>query len=100
MSPLDEAARAIRSHYRDARILLFGSWARGMASEESDIDLCIILPHPQQRLIEISRDIREEIYPILRKPLDILVYDSDTFNERAGFPLTMEAEIVEYGKDL
>lgn len=100
MYPFEEAAIAIRSHYYDARILLFGSHARGTASKDSDIDLCIILKNPQKRLIEISRDIREEIYPILKKPLDILVYDSEAFNDRAAFPLTMESEIVEYAKEL
>ncbi|MDA3849712.1 MAG: nucleotidyltransferase domain-containing protein [Spirochaetaceae bacterium] len=100
MYPLTEAADKIRSQYKDARILLFGSHARNDARENSDIDLCIVLDNPEKRLLEISRDIRKVIYPILKKPLDILVYDSISFNDRSSFPLTMEAEILEYAQEL
>jgi len=100
MIPFNAAAEKIRSHYQDARILLFGSQATDSAREDSDIDLCIILKKPQKRLLEISRDIRKDIYPILKKPLDILVYDSDSFEERSSFPLTMESEILEYAREL
>ncbi len=100
MHPLEEAAEKIRSHYHDARVLLFGSQAKGDANEDSDIDLCIIITDPQKRLLEISREIRKDIYPILRRPLDILVYDSKSFEERSSFPLTMESEILEYARDL
>jgi predicted nucleotidyltransferase len=44
-------------------------------TEDSDIDLCIILENPQMRTIEIGRSIRKDIYPVLKRPLDILVYD-------------------------
>ena len=100
MYPLEAAAAKIRSHYHDARILLFGSQAVDTAREDSDIDLCIVLEEPSKRLLEISRDIRRDIYPILRKSLDILVYDSKTFKDRSSFPLTLEYEINENAREL
>jgi len=97
---LQAAADKIKTQYSQAKILLFGSWAKNTNRTDSDIDLCVILENPKQRPIEISREIRKEIYPILHSPLDILVYDKKTFDERSAFPLTMEAEILEYAKEL
>ncbi|MDA3959100.1 nucleotidyltransferase domain-containing protein [Oceanispirochaeta sp.] len=94
------AAERIRSHYNQAKILLFGSFAKESQRPDSDVDLCIILENPQMRTIEISRSIRKEIYPVLKRPLDILVYDKKTFDERSSFPLTLESEIMESAREL
>jgi len=32
----------LRSGYDDARFILFGSWARGRQTKDSDIDICVI----------------------------------------------------------
>lgn len=105
MTTMDEkslqvAAAKIRSQYRQAKILLFGSQANGNPGKGSDIDLCVILENPQQRTLEISRLIRKDIHPLLNQSLDILVYDKKTFDERSAFPLTMEAEIAESAREL
>lgn len=97
---LNRAADIIRNNYDHSRILLFGSHAKNSATDESDIDLCIIVDNPRERLLEISRKIRREIFPILHKSLDILVYDRKTFEERASLSMTMEAEISEYAREL
>ncbi|MBN2657561.1 MAG: nucleotidyltransferase domain-containing protein [Spirochaetales bacterium] len=97
---LQAAVDKIKTQYSQAKILLFGSWAKNTNKPDSDVDLCVILENPEQRPIEISRKIRKEIYPILNSPLDILVYDKKTFDERSSFPLTMEAEIIEYAREL
>ena len=97
---LQAAAEKIKILYKHSRVLLFGSRSGNKARPDSDVDLCVIVENPAQRLLEISRTIRKEIYPVLRSPVDILVYDKQTFNERSAFPLTMEAEISEYAREL
>ena len=97
---LINAAKRIKAHYARSRVLLFGSSARDETTAESDIDLCIIIDNPEERLLDISRNIRREIYPLIHKPLDILVYDKKTFDERSSLSLTMEAEIAEYAREL
>lgn len=94
---LSAAATKIRSSYDSARIILFGSTALGNETEGSDIDLCVIINNPSERLLEISRNLRNELHPILKRPLDLLVYNKTTFDDRASLPLTMEAEIIETG---
>jgi uncharacterized protein len=97
---LREAARRIRDHYPGARVILFGSAARGTSGAESDVDLCVVVDHPDRRPIEIGREIRREIRPILSGPLDLLVYDSSVFRDRAAQPVSFEAEIEEKGQEL
>lgn len=97
---LNQVADLIKKQYTGSRVLLFGSSARGDDNAESDIDLCIIVNNPEERLIEISRKIRKVAFPLLHKGMDILVYDKETFKERAALSLTMEAEIVEQAVEL
>ena len=97
---LRKAARRIRDHYPGARVLLFGSAARGTSGTESDVDLCVVIEDPDRRPIEIGREIRREIRPIVGGPLDLLVYDSSVFRDRAAQPVSFEAEIEEEGEEL
>ncbi len=97
---LRKAARRIRDHYPGARVILFGSAARGTSGAESDVDLCVVVERPDRRPIEIGREIRREIRPILSGPLDLLVYDSSVFRDRAAQSVSFEAEIEEEGQEL
>lgn len=97
---LRSAAAAIKKDYSDAQVILFGSAAADKDTEESDIDLCIVLENPKGRLRTIGRNIRKSLYPILRRPIDLLVYDKETFRERSALSLTLEAEISEKGQRL
>ena len=42
---LPEAVQRIVRKFDPLRIILFGSWARGDARPDSDIDLLVVLPH-------------------------------------------------------
>jgi predicted nucleotidyltransferase len=97
---LKQAADVIRNRYSRSRILLFGSHARNSAFEHSDIDLCVIIDGPEERLLDIGRNIRKEIFPILHNSLDILVYDKETFEDRASLSFSFEAEITEHSLEL
>lgn len=49
---LPELAEKMRQEYPCSRIWGFGSHARGTATDESDLDICVVLPevHPADRL--------------------------------------------------
>ena len=51
-SILMKLAEKVRNKYPQARVWLFGSHARGTATKESDLDICVVLPevHPDDRL--------------------------------------------------
>jgi uncharacterized protein len=92
----DEAARRLIDAYGDRlrQVVLFGSWARGHAHEESDVDLVVVLDHLVERAVERDRivdalfdleadsghaieafpvaeaDVRERSRPLVRAALD------------------------------
>lgn len=72
---LEAAVRILSDAARPARIVLFGSYARGDAREDSDLDLLVIEPQVEDRAREMVR-LRRLLRP-LRIPADILVYSSE-----------------------
>jgi predicted nucleotidyltransferase len=55
---LSEAIERIRRQFDPLRIILFGSWARGQARPDSDLDLLVVLPHVENKrraAVEILR---------------------------------------------
>jgi uncharacterized protein len=55
--------------------MVFGSYARGDAREDSDLDLLVIQPRVEDRAREMVR-LRRALRP-LRIPVEILVYSAD-----------------------
>ena len=53
----EQAARRLADAYGDRlrQVFLFGSWARGEAHEESDVDLVVVLDHVVDRASESER---------------------------------------------
>lgn len=72
---LEAAVRLLSEAARPARIILFGSYARGDAREDSDLDLLVIEPQVEDRAKEMVR-LRRLLRP-LRIPAEVLVYSSE-----------------------
>ena len=54
---LNEVIDRIARKFNPVRIILFGSWARGEAREDSDLDLLVVLPkveHKRKAAIQIG----------------------------------------------
>jgi len=78
------------------KILLFGSYARGDETTDSDIDICVITEDPRRNL-ELMKDIRYSIFTKIKAPLDILVYKPEEFSTRSNMKYTIEEEIAHEG---
>ena len=105
MSPqIEERIRKIgeriKKEYRAEKVILFGSYARGEATEDSDIDLFIVAPTKErffQRMATVRRLIRDlrnglPVAPIVltAKELEKRKKAEDPFVEEilvAGIPL-------------
>lgn len=81
-------------------IYLFGSYAYGEPTEDSDLDICIITDDKSKRKIEIMKLIRKAIAKVQSMSVDILIYYSDEFNERAKSNCTLENQIFHKGVKL
>lgn len=74
-----EIVRRIRRVAKPDRIILFGSAATGQMTRDSDIDLLVLEPEPQNRLresVEIRRALAELGYPF-----DVFVMATERFEE-------------------
>jgi predicted nucleotidyltransferase len=82
-----------------SKVILFGSHARGDATPESDIDLCVLTPERDEgrRLTEISIDLRVKISDVQETALDLLTYNQDDFSARAERPRSFQNHIMEHG---
>ncbi|MCL1844715.1 MAG: nucleotidyltransferase domain-containing protein [Defluviitaleaceae bacterium] len=94
---LVEVAQSIKDLYSESTVMLFGSYARGEATEDSDIDICVLVPN----LIGRKVDMQVEVYGIAkhksRLPLDLLIYTHDEFEENAKWPSRIQHRIKQEG---
>lgn len=81
---LQEAVRTLAEGSGGARIVLFGSYARGDADDDSDLDFLVIEDEVADRAREMIR-LRRLLRP-LRVPADVLVYSRDEVARWADQP--------------
>lgn len=72
---LEAAVRVLAEAAHPLRIVLFGSYARRDAREDSDLDLLVVEPHVADRAKEMVR--LQRLLRPLRIPADILVYSEE-----------------------
>ena len=97
---IDKAVRAIRNSIQPQKIYLFGSHAAGSATQDSDIDLCVVTSLQGMRKIEALRKMRRAMMNDVNSPVDLLVYDDADFAARSALPTTMEFKIASSGRVL
>lgn len=78
------------------QIILFGTQATGQASEDSDIDVLIVLGDDTADLRNLRQSLHLQISALVSLPCDILVERESTFAQRSELP-TLERSIKETG---
>jgi predicted nucleotidyltransferase/HEPN domain-containing protein len=79
---IDRAVKILAREACPTRVVLFGSYARGDATVESDLDLLVIEPGVVDRAAEMVR-LRRALRP-LRIPVDLLVFSEDDVSRWGG----------------
>ena len=88
------------------KIILFGSYARGKVSEDSDIDLLVvldedILPQTYEEWLEIKMRVRRALRDINDSvAIDLLVYTKPQYEMIKQNMNSFQKEIHEHGKVL
>lgn len=85
----------LTAHAHPERIYLFGSWARGDETEDSDIDLLIIKNTDLPRY-KRARGMRRLIRPY-KYPLDLIVYTPEEFERERDVVGTIPYQVVREG---
>lgn len=79
------------------QIYLFGSYAYGTPHEDSDLDICVVVPDDiGMREIDAAKLIYRAIQGKKTMPVDIVVSKKSKFDERKSVP-TIERQIVQKG---
>lgn len=78
------------------RIYLFGSFANGTNSENSDFDFYIVVDDKVTDLVEMTARAYKAIRTTKQRPVDIIVGTSSRFNERKNM-MSVENEVFEKG---
>ncbi len=90
------AVGIVRRAAPGARVIVFGSHARGDAREDSDLDLLVIEPEVTARRAEMVR-LREALRP-LGIPVDVQVASQRTFERWANTPGTLLHDAAREGR--
>jgi predicted nucleotidyltransferase len=93
-----EAGRRLFAAAPDARVILFGSRARGEARSDSDLDLLVIEPDVKSRRAEFVR-LREALGD-LGVPVDLVVVPDSHVDEWGHFEGTMLNDALREGRVL
>ncbi len=97
MQRIQDYADRVAELFRPERIILFGSYAYGTPTEDSDVDLLVVMPadrRDRRKSVEIQLAVPETF------PLDLLVYDPVYLQRRAGMEDWFVREILEKGRTL
>ncbi len=97
---LKKISERLKKEYKAEKVILYGSYARGEVTEDSDIDLFIIAPTNERffdRMASVSKIIRD-----LRNglPISPIVLTPDEFNHKLQIEDAFIQTILEEGVGL
>ena len=78
------------------KIYLFGSYAYGTPSRDSDYDLCVLVSDMALRPADAVKRIRRALFMVQDTPLDVIVYHTGVFRQRQAQP-SLERKIAREG---
>ena len=96
-SDLDAIVHKINHLLPEAKVYLFGSYATGTQREDSDIDLCVVVPEFKVRQMETIYSIRQAIRGTTKIPVDILALTDEQFERRVSWKSTIPHTVANKG---
>jgi len=97
LNKIKKFGRQIGEQFGAERVILFGSYAQGQVTADSDVDLLVIGPF-KGRSVDKSVEIRMKLRP--QFPVDILVRTTEKVRQRIKMGDCFMQEILEKGKVL
>lgn len=96
VNEIEELKNQFVNQLTPIRIYLFGSYATGNYTEESDLDFYIIVNDEVSDLAEMTTRAYRAIRQVKRRPVDIIVGTKSRFESRKTIP-SVESEVYKKG---
>lgn len=96
---IKQVSDKIAKEYKPEKIILFGSYAWGKPTSDSDVDLFII-KQSRKRQIDRMRELRKKLFRYDFPPLDLLVYTPQEMRRRISIGDFFIGDIISKGKVL
>ena len=94
---LNEIVEKLKNEYKPLKIILYGSYAYGNPTEDSDLDL-FILKETNKRRVDRFVDVKKIIYnPERSIPISPLIYNPNELEERIQLEDDFILEILNKG---
>ena len=93
---LDKMVQRIVERFHPDRIILFGSYAKGVATDDSDLDILIVMPVEgslREKTNEIDLALADRVVP-----MDLIVVTPEQFSRRKDMIGTIVREAVLEGR--
>ena len=97
MEQIEEFAQKLVQEFRPLKVVLFGSYAKGITTPDSDVDLLVILSF-EGKPVSKSVEMRLRLRP--RFPVDLIVRTPEKVRERLEMEDAFMEEVMEEGKVL
>lgn len=97
---VDQISSILVSGIDAKEVYLFGSYAQNRVAKGSDIDIFVVADLKGKKKIEITQQARRLLLKKVFMPVDILVCDSQDFNNRKTNQSTFEHIIATEGQKI
>ena len=94
MEVIQQLVDAIVARWHPDKVILFGSWAKGWQTEESDVDLMVVLPFDCSQT-EMYAEILDGIKTHF--PLDLVVITPSMLEQQLAKPNWFYHAVLNYG---
>ena len=96
MNEIEQLKNEFIKQLSPEKIYLFGSFATGTNTEESDLDFYIVVNDTVTDLLEVTANAYKSIRKIKQRPVDIIVGTQSRFDERKEM-MSVEIEVYKKG---
>lgn len=94
---IQEATKIIVDAVEPQKVYLFGSHAKGNASQTSDVDLLVIISDRKKKKYQVAEEIEKKIRDVLPVSKDVVVDYADRYERFRSIPYSFIGHIVNTG---
>ena len=80
------------------QIVIFGSYSKGLQTEDSDLDLLVIVKDSTENRLQRTRTLRKSLWGIVAAPKDIMVYTEKEVNFWKDIEFSFISNILKEGR--